>query len=124
MFKGANFENSDDIKQFLKNYIIEGESTSEDVEQILTHNAIKYSKSNLDIFPYPEDWHVVRDPRTPEFDTYIAFKIPNSALKPRTLRQLWRGLLLKEFATVYRVFLLVKDNVVVYVHVIGDKIAL
>lgn len=125
MFKSTNFESHADIKEFFEQYLHDGESTLQEVEDFLQETGLSYSKIQVDELPWlPSSIDFNTRSHIQEYDTYFVFRLPRHALKPPSLRQRLRFIMLKEFPLLYSVYFLLKNDLLVQTYVRGDYRAL
>lgn len=123
MFHSTNFETVAEIEDFFWQYLLEGKSTMQEVEDFLQESGLSYSKIQIDELPSSNiNYH--RLPNIQEYDTYFVFMLQRHALKPPSLRQRLRFIMLKEFPVFYSVYFLLKNDLLVQTLVWGDYRAL
>ena len=125
MFHSTNFETVAEIEEFFEQYLLEGKSTMQEVEDFLQEGDLSYSKTQVDELPWlPSSIDFNTWSHIQEYDTYVVFRLPRHALKPPSLRQRLRFIMLKEFPVLYRVYFLLKNDLLVQTYVRGDYRAL
>lgn len=123
MFHSTNFETVAEIEEFFEQYLHDGESTLQEVEDFLQETGLSYSKIQVDDWP-PSSIDFNTRSHIQEYDTYFVFRLPRHALKPPSLRQRLRFIMLKEFPLLYSVCFLLKNDLLVQTYVRGDYRAL